>query len=166
WGLQMARASAERAIHGHAAPETLRVYTRARDLLDETVPAKEQLAVLYGLFAVSFVRGEYAAARPVAEQALAVAAPESDPEATAFANRMMGIVDWATGDFLAAAPRLRRVADTRRGVGTSPICVTRNTTRFFHCLCWRWLCGHSALWIKRSKRLRKRSRELSRSTMR
>ena len=109
--LQMALGSAARAIHGHAAPETLRVYTRARDLLDETVPAKEQLAVLYGLFAVTIVRGEYAAARPVAEQALAVAAPESDPEATAFANRMMGVADWATGDFLAAAPRLRRVAE-------------------------------------------------------
>ena len=113
--LQMALGSAARAIHGHAAPETLRVYTRARDLLDETVPAKEQMAVLYGLFSVTFVRGEYAAARPVAEQALAVAAPEPDPEATAFANRMMGIVDWATGDFLAAAPRLRRVRGTLRG---------------------------------------------------
>ena len=109
--LQMALGSAARAIHGHAAAETLRVYTRARDLLDETVPAKEQMAVLYGLFSVTFVRGEYAAARPVAEQALAVAAPEPDPEATAFANRMMGIVDWVTGDFLAAAPRLRRVAE-------------------------------------------------------
>ena len=109
--LQMALGSAARAIHGHAAPETLRVYTRARELLDETVPAKEQMAVLYGLFSVTFVRGEYAAARPVAEQALAVAALEPDPEATAFANRMMGIVDWATGDFLAAAPRLRRVAE-------------------------------------------------------
>ena len=112
--LQMALGSAARAIHGHAAPETLRVYTRARDLLDETVPSKEQMAVLYGLFSVTFVRGEYAAARPVAEQALAVAAPESDPEATAFANRMMGIVDWATGEFLAAAPRLRRVRGTLR----------------------------------------------------
>jgi predicted ATPase len=109
--LQMALGSAARAIHGHAAPETLRVYTRARYLLDETVPAKEQMAVLYGLFSVTFVRGDYAAARPVAEQALAVAASESDPEATAFANRMMGIVDWATGDFSAAAPRLRRVAE-------------------------------------------------------
>ena len=109
--LQMALGSAARAIHGHAAPETLRVYTRARDLLDETVPAKEQMAVLYGLFAVTLTRGEYAAARPVAEQALAVAALESDPEATAFANRMMGVADWATGDFLAAAPRLRLVAD-------------------------------------------------------
>jgi hypothetical protein len=40
--LQMALGSAARAIHGHAAPETLRVYTRAHDLLDETVPAKSR----------------------------------------------------------------------------------------------------------------------------
>ena len=113
--LQMALGSAARAIHGHAAPETLRVYTRARNLLDETVPTKEQMAVLYGLFSVTFVRGEYAAARPVAEQALAIAAPEPDPEATAFANRMMGIVDWATGDFLAAAPPTALSCGTLRG---------------------------------------------------
>ena len=109
--LQMALGSAARAIHGHAASETLRVYTLARNLLDDTVPVKEQMAVLYGLFSVTFVRGEYAAARPVAEQALAVAATDSEPEATAFANRMMGIVEWATGDFSAAAPRLRRVVE-------------------------------------------------------
>ena len=36
----------------------LRVYTRARDLLDDTVPAKEQMAVLYGLFSVTFFRGD------------------------------------------------------------------------------------------------------------
>ena len=54
--LQMALGSAARAIHGHAAPETLRVYTRAHDLLDETVPAKEQMAVLYGLYAVTISR--------------------------------------------------------------------------------------------------------------
>ena len=104
--LQMALGSAARAIHGHAAPETLRVYTRAHDLLDETVPAKEQMAVLYGLYAVTFTRGDVRG-----RAAGGGTAGESDPEATAFANRMMGIVDWATGDFLAAAPRLRRVAE-------------------------------------------------------
>ena len=77
--LQMALGSAARAIHGHAAPETLLVYTRARDLLDETVAAKEQMAVLYGLFSVTFTRGEYAAAQPVAEQALAVCGTGSRP---------------------------------------------------------------------------------------
>jgi class 3 adenylate cyclase len=44
--LQMALGSASRAVHGHAAPETLRIYSRARDLLDDTVPVKEQMAVL------------------------------------------------------------------------------------------------------------------------
>jgi hypothetical protein len=40
------------------------------------------MAVLYGAFSVPFVRGEYASARPVAEQALAVAAKVEDPEAS------------------------------------------------------------------------------------
>ena len=77
--LQMALGSAARAIHGHAAPETLRVYTRAHDLLDETVPAKEQMAVLYGLYAVTFTRGDYAAARPVAEQRNPIRRPPRSP---------------------------------------------------------------------------------------
>jgi class 3 adenylate cyclase/tetratricopeptide (TPR) repeat protein len=109
--LQMALGSASRAIHGHAAPETLRIYSRARDLLDETVPVKEQMAVLYGAFSVPFVRGEYVSARPVAEQALAVAAKVEDPEATAFANRMMGITEWATGEFALSVSHLVRAAE-------------------------------------------------------
>jgi predicted ATPase len=109
--LQMALGSASRAIHGHAVPETLRIYSRARDLLDETVPVKEQMAVLYGAFSVPFVRGEYASARPVAEQALAVAAEVEDPEATAFANRMMGITEWATGEFAPSVSHLVRAAE-------------------------------------------------------
>src|SRR5579871_759994 len=104
--LQMALGSASRAIHGHAAPETLRIYSRARDLLDETVPVKEQMAVLYGAFSVPFVRGEYALARPVAEQALAVAAKVEDPEANAFANRMMGITEWVSGEFAPSVSHL------------------------------------------------------------
>jgi class 3 adenylate cyclase/tetratricopeptide (TPR) repeat protein len=109
--LQMALGSASRAIHGHAAPETLRIYSRARDLLDASVPIKEQMAVLYGAFSVPFVRGEYALARPVAEQALEVAAKVQDPEATAFANRMMGITEWVSGEFAPSVSHLVHVAE-------------------------------------------------------
>jgi predicted ATPase len=80
-------------------------------VLDETVPVKEQMAVLYGAFSVPFVRGEYVSARPVAEQALAVAAKVEDPEATAFANRMMGITEWATGEFALSVSHLVRAAE-------------------------------------------------------
>jgi NTE family protein len=56
--LHMALGSATRAIRGHASDETLRVYSRARELLDDSIPVKEQMAVLYGLWSVDVVRAE------------------------------------------------------------------------------------------------------------
>jgi class 3 adenylate cyclase/predicted ATPase len=107
--LQMALGSATRAIKGHASTETLRVYSRARDLLDDSVPVKEQMAVLYGLWSVDLVRAENVHARDVAAQSLAVAERQKDPEASAFANRMMGFSCWAMGDFAVAGRHLERV---------------------------------------------------------
>ena len=106
--LQMALGSATRAIKGHAAPETLQVYSRARELLDETVPAKEQMAILYGHWSVSVVRGEYRPGLAVARQSLALTAGKEDPEAIAFASRMMGISLWGAGEFADAVPHLER----------------------------------------------------------
>ena len=106
--LQMALGTATRANKGHGAPETLRVYSRARDLLDDSVGAKQQIAVLYGLWSVNVVRMEYAAGQEVAEQSLAVAARHAEPEATAFASRMMGLTLWAMGAFAEARPHFER----------------------------------------------------------
>ena len=102
--LQMALGSATRAIKGFAAPETMRVYSRARDLLDETITVKEQISVLYGLWAVNAISGEFRPGLLVAQQALSVAARHQEPEASAFANRMMGSTLWATGVFDRAIP--------------------------------------------------------------
>src|SRR5205823_4997734 len=97
-----------RANKGHAAPETLRVYSRARDLLDDSVAVKQQIAVLYGLWSVNVVRMEYPLGREVAQQSLTVAARHDEPEATAFANRMMGLTLWAMGAFSEARPHFER----------------------------------------------------------
>src|SRR5262249_31912234 len=48
-----------RATQGYAAPETLRVFERARDLLDEQAAVSERRTVLYGLWSVHFVRAEH-----------------------------------------------------------------------------------------------------------
>ena len=66
--LQLALGSATRAIKGHAARETSLVFSRARDLLDNSFSLKEQMSVLYGLWAVNFVRGEHIPARELALQ--------------------------------------------------------------------------------------------------
>jgi DNA-binding winged helix-turn-helix (wHTH) protein/tetratricopeptide (TPR) repeat protein len=109
--LQMALGTATRANKGHAAPETLLVYSRARDLLDDDVSVRQQIAVLYGLWSVNVVRMEYALGREVAQQSLAVAGRYQDPEATAFANRMAGLTLWAMGEFAAARPHLERAVE-------------------------------------------------------
>jgi predicted ATPase len=107
-GLQMALGSATRANKGHAAPETLQVYSRARDLLDDGVGVKEQIAVLYGLWSVNVVRMEYVLGREVAQQSLSVATGGNNPEELAFACRMMGFTLWAMGKLVEARPYLER----------------------------------------------------------
>jgi tetratricopeptide (TPR) repeat protein len=109
--LILALGSATRAISGHASPESMRVYSRARELLNDRMAIKEQLAVLYGLWSVNVVRAEYLAAKDVAQQSLMLAARQEDPEASAFARRMMGFTLWATGMFADAVLHLERTVD-------------------------------------------------------
>jgi class 3 adenylate cyclase/DNA-binding winged helix-turn-helix (wHTH) protein/predicted ATPase len=106
--LVLALGSATRAIHGHASPESLRVYLRARELLSDQMTVQEQIAVLYGLWSVNFVRAEFVAAEDVARQSLALAVRLENLEASAFADRMMGLTLSATGRFADAVPCLKR----------------------------------------------------------
>ena len=106
--LQMALGSTMRALKGHAVDETLKVYNRARALLDETIPAKQQMAVLYGAWSVTVIRGDCVAGLEIARQSLALAQSDDDPEAAAFASRMIGIALYLTGSFEEAVPHLER----------------------------------------------------------
>ena len=106
--LQMALGSTMRALKGHAADETLHVFLRARALLDDTIPLKEQMAVLYGAWTVTVVGGDRVLALEIARQSLALTQNGSDVEATAFASRMNGIALWLMGDFEQAVPHLER----------------------------------------------------------
>jgi class 3 adenylate cyclase/tetratricopeptide (TPR) repeat protein len=106
--LQMALGSTMRALKGHAVDETLKVYNRARALLDETIPAKQQMAVLYGAWSVTVIRGDCVAGLEIARQSLALAQSDDDPEAAAFASRMIGIALYLTGSLEEAVPHLER----------------------------------------------------------
>lgn len=106
--LQLALGSTMRALKGHAADETSMVYSRARALLDETVPAKQQMAVLYGAWTVPAVRGDWVSGLEIARQSLALAQSDDDPEAAAFSSRMNGVALWLTGLPEEAVPHLER----------------------------------------------------------
>jgi len=97
-----------RATKGYAAPETLRVFARARELLDVRATVNEQKAVLYGLWSVHYTRAEHIAAREVAQQCVELAAQHRDTYVPALANMLMGCSLWAMGAFADSRGRLEQ----------------------------------------------------------
>jgi tetratricopeptide (TPR) repeat protein len=97
-----------RIVKGMAAPETLQIFSRARDLLDKNATVQEQLNVLYGLWGVHYARAEHIAARDVAQGCLALALRHRNNEAAALGNYIMGGSLWAIGAFAAARCHLEK----------------------------------------------------------
>jgi len=99
------------ATEGYATPETLRVFSRARDLLGDRGTPTEQMTVLWGVYLAHSMRGENIAARDVAHRCLALAAGHEHPGMLALANRFMGQTLWMMGAFVDARFHLDRTLD-------------------------------------------------------
>ena len=99
------------ATEGYATPETLRVFSRARDLLGDRGTSTEQMTVLWGVYLAHSMRGENIAAREVAHRCLALAAEHEHPGMLALANRFMGQTLWMMGAFVDARFHLDRTLD-------------------------------------------------------
>ena len=91
------------ATEGYATPETLRVFSRARDLLGDRGTPTEQMTVLWGVYLAHFMRAENIAAREVANRCLALAAEHEHPGMSALANRFMGQTLGMMGAFVERA---------------------------------------------------------------
>jgi class 3 adenylate cyclase/tetratricopeptide (TPR) repeat protein len=99
------------ATEGYAAPETLRVFSHARDLLGEGGTSTEQMTVLWSTYLAHSIRAEHTAALEVARQCLALAAEHEHPGMAALANRFIGQTLWMMGGFLDARFHLERTLD-------------------------------------------------------
>jgi tetratricopeptide (TPR) repeat protein len=99
------------ATEGYATPETLRVFSHARDLLGEGGTPTEQMTVLWGTYLAHSMRAEHTAALEVARQCLALAAEHEHPGMAALANRFMGQTLWMMGAFVDARLHLERTLD-------------------------------------------------------
>jgi predicted ATPase len=99
------------ATEGYAAPETLRVFSHARDLLGEGGTSTEQMTVLWSTYLAHSIRAEHTAALEVARQCLALAAEHEHPGMAALANRFIGQTLWMMGAFLDARFHLERTLD-------------------------------------------------------
>jgi class 3 adenylate cyclase/predicted ATPase len=109
--LQVAYGSALIATRGYGAPETTEAFARARESLAGDTEAPDRLAVDYGLWVGSFVRGDLAPMRAHAGEFLrdAAAAPCA-PEA-GVAHRAAGVTHWFAGEYGDARQHLERALE-------------------------------------------------------
>jgi class 3 adenylate cyclase/tetratricopeptide (TPR) repeat protein len=103
-------AQATWAVRGHGA-ETRQMFARARDLLDVSAPAAEQISVLHGLWRVENHRGDLVAARELAQQSLALAARHDHTETSGQANRALGTTLFWMGMCVEARRYLERALE-------------------------------------------------------
>ena len=100
-----------RAIKGLAAPEVLRVYSRAGELLRDSTPLEHQLAAQLGLWTVYWGRAEHTSSYRLAQQCLELAIRHQDAQAIARTNRIMGMTLLTMGRFAEARTHLQRCLD-------------------------------------------------------
>ena len=96
------------ATEGDATPETLKVFSRARELLGDSGTMTEQMTVLWGTYLAHSMRAEHVSAAEVAQQCLSLAAHHEHPGLSALANRFMGQTLSFIGSFADARLHLQR----------------------------------------------------------
>jgi len=106
--LYLALGPAMAVTEGYAAPETLRMFSRARERLSGGGTPTEQMTVLWGSYLAHNARAEHAAALAMARQCLALAAQHEHPGMSALANRFMGQTLYYMGAFAQARVHLER----------------------------------------------------------
>ncbi|AMN39126.1 adenylate/guanylate cyclase domain-containing protein [Rhodoplanes sp. Z2-YC6860] len=99
------------ATEGYATPQTLSVFSHARNLLGDGADPAEQMTILWGVYLAHLMRGENIDALDVARQCLALATAHNHPGMLALANRFMGQTLWMMGDFVGARIHLERTLD-------------------------------------------------------
>lgn len=109
-GLCVALARATYSVKGPCG-DTLRLFSRARDLLDESATLDERMSVLTGLWRVESNRGDHIAARELARQSVAVAVHCRGDEMLGRANLSQGVTLCWMGMFAEARRCLERAID-------------------------------------------------------
>jgi len=99
------------ATEGYAAPETLRVFSHARDLLGDGGTLAEQMTVLWGVYLAHNMRAEHIAARDVARRILVLGAEHQHPGMSALGDRFMGQTLWMMGAFVDARFHFERALE-------------------------------------------------------
>ena len=106
--LQIALGNALIAARGYGAAETQASFERARALTFGTGQEPERFSIAYGLFAVSYHRGDVARMREHASAFLSGVSGQPDSPEAGVAHRISGIYSWYVGDLVDARAHLER----------------------------------------------------------
>jgi predicted ATPase len=96
------------ARHGYAAFETAAAFARARDLVEAVGDVPQQFPVLYGFWAVQYVRMAIREQQNLAGHILALAEQHPDPERLCVAHRICGATNEMMGELPAAREHLEQ----------------------------------------------------------
>ncbi|WP_376703411.1 adenylate/guanylate cyclase domain-containing protein [Mesorhizobium sp. ISC25] len=96
------------ARHGYAASETAAAFARARDLVEAVGDVSQQFPVLYGFWAVQYVRMAVREQQNLAGHILALAEQHPDPERLCVAHRICGATNEMMGELPAAREHLEQ----------------------------------------------------------
>ena len=96
------------ATRGYNAPAILKLYTRARELCQETGETETLFDVLSGLWIYHYVSADLAVSREIADQLLAMAAKTGDGTQLLCAGVAMGCTTTNLGEFETAREHLER----------------------------------------------------------
>jgi predicted ATPase len=119
--LQLAIGPALIAVKGYAAPETVRAYTRARELCQRLGAPPELFSALYGLWLAHLLRGELQTAYELAERLLQLAQEAHDPALQAQALHAVGSSSHWMGKFLPAMEYLEKATALYNPEGDLPL---------------------------------------------
>jgi class 3 adenylate cyclase/tetratricopeptide (TPR) repeat protein len=104
--LQMALGQANIPLKNWSAPEVERPYARARELCEQLGDLPQLLPVLFGLWSVYHVRGQFGRAREAGQDLLRRAEHANDPALLLMAHNALGETLVHRGEFLAARRHL------------------------------------------------------------
>jgi class 3 adenylate cyclase/predicted ATPase len=107
--LQLALGQALMSVKGMAAPEVERAIVRAHELCELLRDPVQSFAVLFGLWTVHFIRGEFRTAYQHAEQIMLRAQRASDPSFFLFAHVALGSNSLNMGKLMPAREHLEAI---------------------------------------------------------
>jgi DNA-binding response OmpR family regulator/class 3 adenylate cyclase/predicted ATPase len=97
--LEVMLSQAAIASHGYAAPETKEILSRSKTLIDESTELSQKFAILYGVWACSYVGGAFFEQKAAAVELLAEAERHRDTPALCTAHRTFGTTCVISGEF-------------------------------------------------------------------